>query len=200
MLVVGRICWSSGGCQLQISMSQRRRTAQLVNVHGRTHALRLVRRYRHAGLLCPGRPQSLVHPRLCLRVWAWFGLWVFARRVAVRRGRSHMGGRRGTAMAREGGVTPCFQVLGLQVLGLQVLGFQVLGFQVLGFQVLGFQVLARTLDTMQPKPILRSSPCEPRHDLNMGGIAELIDRGDLAEAVAAIDQQFHVAREGGGIA
>ena len=34
----------------------------------------------------------------------------------------------------------------------------------------------------------------------MGGRAKLIDRRHLAEAIAAIDQDFGIAREGGGVA
>src|SRR5262249_32831635 len=46
----------------------------------------------------------------------------------------------------------------------------------------------------------RRSPRQPRHDLHMGRITELVDRRHLAEAIAAIDQYFDVAREGDGIA
>src|ERR1700730_17643078 len=44
------------------------------------------------------------------------------------------------------------------------------------------------------------SPCKLRHDLHVGGITELIDRRYLAEAVAAVDQDFGIACEGGGVA
>jgi uncharacterized protein (DUF2235 family) len=43
-------------------------------------------------------------------------------------------------------------------------------------------------------------PRKPRHDLHVGGITELIDRRHLAEAIAAVDQDFGVARECRGVA
>src|SRR5438874_2533920 len=44
------------------------------------------------------------------------------------------------------------------------------------------------------------SPREPRHDLDVGGIAELIDRRHLANAIAAVHQDLRIAREGRGVA
>ena len=41
---------------------------------------------------------------------------------------------------------------------------------------------------------------EPRHDLHMRRIAELVDRRDARQPVAAVDQDAGVAREGRGIA
>src|SRR5580704_2303064 len=44
------------------------------------------------------------------------------------------------------------------------------------------------------------SPLEPRHDLGMGGVAELVDRRDVREAIAAVDEDASVAREGRSVA
>ena len=43
-------------------------------------------------------------------------------------------------------------------------------------------------------------PFEARHDLDMGGMAELVDRRDRVEPIAAVDQDAGVAREGRRIA
>src|ERR1051326_7766819 len=46
----------------------------------------------------------------------------------------------------------------------------------------------------------RRPPHEPRDDLDVRRVAELVDRGDLIEPVAALDENARVAREGRGVA
>src|SRR5215468_10388831 len=51
---------------------------------GCSYAFRSFCRHRHAGLLCAGGPQPIVHSRICGRVRYGISVWLPARRLAVR--------------------------------------------------------------------------------------------------------------------
>jgi hypothetical protein len=67
--------------------------------HGFADSFRTGRRYGHADFLCGRGSQPVVHSGVRRRVRYGIGVWLPARRVAVRRGRGYMGGRRRVSLA-----------------------------------------------------------------------------------------------------
>src|ERR1700682_14861 len=88
------------------SFAASRRTSW-TRTNGRTDRLRIVRGDNDARLLRGGGPKPLVHPGLRRRLRAWFGLRIFAGRLAVRSGRSDLVGRGAASLARPGVVPGC---------------------------------------------------------------------------------------------
>lgn len=71
------------------------------NVNGRSYRVWFVFSDGHVGLLCTRRSQRVVHLRVRWSVRARVHLWFPARGMAVRRGRSDLGARRGSPRSTQ---------------------------------------------------------------------------------------------------